>query len=114
MTVNSDRMKIKSITGKDCPKGYEYAKEEFVNPVRILSTTVRVINGEFPLISVRTEKAIPKRLLLKAMEEIAQIKIEAPIQIGETIVENLLGTGIKLIATRNIKKLPFKSCFSGK
>ncbi|PKP55091.1 molybdopterin oxidoreductase, partial [Candidatus Atribacteria bacterium HGW-Atribacteria-1] len=55
-------------------------------------------------VSVKTEKAIPKRLLLKAMAEIAEIEVEAPIKIGQTIKDNLMGTGVSLVATRDIKR----------
>ena len=66
---------------------------------------VVVIGGELPLVSVKTEKAIPKRLLLEAMAEIAEIEVEAPVEIGQVIKDNLIGTGVKLVATRNIKKV---------
>ena len=56
------------------------------------------------MVSVKTEKAIPKRLLLKAMAEIAEIKVKAPVKIGQVIKNNLLGTGVSLVATRNIKR----------
>jgi len=107
ITVQSKKGKIISITGNDCPRGAEYAKQEFTNPVRILPTTVKVINGDLPLVPVKTEKAISKGLLLKAMEEIADIEVEAPIKIGQVIKNNLLGTGVRLIATRNIKKVKY-------
>ncbi len=105
VTVQAQGGDIMSITGNDCPKGIKYAKEEFINPVRILPTTVKVIGGELPLVSVKTEKAIPKRLLLKAMVEIAEIEVKAPVEIGQIIKDNLIGTGVKLVATRNIKKV---------
>ena len=104
MTIQSKDGKITSIIGNACPKGIKYAEREFVNPLRILPTTVKVIGGELPLVSVKTEKAIPKRLLLKAMIEIAEIEVKAPIQIGQVIKVNLIGTGVSLVATRNIKK----------
>ncbi|MBU1290273.1 DUF1667 domain-containing protein, partial [bacterium] len=100
MTVQAKEGDIISITGNDCPKGIEYAKEEFTNPLRILPTTVRVIGGELPLVSVKTEKAIPKGLLLKAMAEIAEIEVKAPIKIGQVIKDDLIGTGVSLVATR--------------
>ncbi len=56
------------------------------------------------MVSVKTEKAIPKRLLLKAMAEIAEIEVNAPVKIGQVIKNNLLGTGASLVATRNIKR----------
>ncbi|MGB2782672.1 MAG: DUF1667 domain-containing protein [Atribacterota bacterium] len=104
ITVQSKGEKIISISGNDCPKGIKYAEGEFVNPLRILPTTVKVIGGEFPLVSVKTEKAIPKRLLLKAMSEIAEIEVKAPVKIGQVIKGDLMGTGVNLVATRNIKR----------
>ena len=105
ITVQAKEGDIMSITGNDCPKGIEYAKKEFINPVRILPTTVKVIGGELPLVSVKTEKAIPKRLLLKAMTEIAEIEVKAPVKIGQVIKDDLMGTGVSLIATRNVKRV---------
>ena len=104
MTIRSKDGKITSVTGNTCPKGVKYAEEEFINPRRILPTTVKVIGGDLPLVSVKTEKAIPKRLLLKAMAEIAEIEVKAPVKIGQVIKDNLLGTGVNLVATRNIKR----------
>ena len=107
ITVQAQKGDVISIIGNDCPKGIKYAKGEFINPVRILPTTVKVIGGELPLVSVKTEKAIPKRLLLKAMVEIAEIEVKAPVEIGQVIKDDLIGTGVKLVATRNIKRVNF-------
>jgi len=104
ITVQNRGEEIISITGNDCPKGIKYAEGEFINPLRILSTTVKVIGGELPLVSIKTEKAIPKRLLLKAMTEIAEIEVKAPVKIGQVIKDDLMGTGVNLVATRNIKR----------
>ncbi|MFZ7134412.1 MAG: DUF1667 domain-containing protein [Eubacteriales bacterium] len=107
IAVKTKKGNIISAFGNDCPKGIEYAEEEFINPKRILTTTVGVINGELPLVSVKTEKAIPKKLLLKAMEEIADIKVEAPVDIGQVVKYNLVRTKVKLVATRNINRASF-------
>jgi len=105
MTIQSKDGKITSVIGNACPKGIKYTEEEFINPLRILPTTVKVIGGELPLVSVKTEKAIPKKLLLEAMAEIAEIKVNAPVKIGQVIKDDLMGTGVSLIATRNIKRV---------
>jgi len=104
MIIRSKDGKVTSVIGNACPKGIKYAEEEFVNPLRILPTTVKVIDGELPLVSVKTEKAIPKKLLLEAMAEIAEMEVKAPVKIGQVIKEDLLGTGVSLAATRNIKR----------
>jgi len=108
MTIQSKDGKITSIIGNTCSKGIKYAGEEFINPLRILPTTVKVIGGELPLVSVKTEKAIPKRLLLEAMAEIAEIEVTAPVKIGQVIKDNLVGTGVSLVATRNVERIDSK------
>ena len=104
ITIQNRDEEIISISGNDCPRGIKYAEEEFVNPLRILPTTVKVIGGELLLVSVKTEKAIPKRLLLEAMVGIAEIEVKAPVKIGQIIKDDLMGTGVSLVATRNIKR----------
>lgn len=102
MTVETENNHIKNISGYSCPIGEKYARDEFKNPTRILPTTVRVKNGVLPLVSVKTERPIAKGLLLDAMQEIAKIEVEAPVYLGQVIKENLLDTGVNLIATRTI------------
>jgi CxxC motif-containing protein len=105
INVESENGKITDISGYSCPIGQEYARKEFENPTRILPTTVMVKKGEIPLAPVKTAAPIPKKLLLKAMKEIAHIEVEAPIYTGQIIKKDLLGTGVDLIATRSIQKL---------
>ena len=104
MTVESNNGKIINISGYSCPQGKEYAREEFLNPTRILPTTVKVNQGEFPLVSVKTEEPIPKKYLLPAMKKIAEITVDAPIKCGDVIIENILNTGVNLVATRNVNR----------
>lgn len=92
--------KLTRISGYKCLKGKEYASEEAVAPKRILTTTVLLENGALPLLSVRTEKPIPKKRLLDAMEVLRRTKVSAPVELGQVVVEDLLGLGINVIATR--------------
>jgi CxxC motif-containing protein len=97
--------KFLSVSGNRCPRGAEYAKQEVTDPRRVLPTSVKVIDGELPLVSVRTEKAIPKRLIFEAMNVIKGLKVKAPVKRGQVIVENLLDTGVNLIATKTVEEL---------
>jgi len=105
--VEYDSEKIKKITGNSCEKGKEYIVEEIYNPKRVLTTTVKIKNGEMPLVSVKTSKPIPKDLIFKSMDELAEIKVSAPIKIGDIIIKNLLNTGADVIATKKVD-LKFK------
>lgn len=104
IVVESEEKQITAIKGYGCRIGKEYAKKEFTNPTRILPTTVKVEGGELPLVPVKTAQPIPKNKIKAAMEEIAGIKVKAPVNIGQVIVADLASTGVELVATRNINK----------
>ncbi|UCD02468.1 MAG: DUF1667 domain-containing protein [Promethearchaeota archaeon] len=90
------------IEGHSCKRGEEYAKEEFIAPKRILTTTIRIENGFLPLIPVRSDKPIPKDKLEETLKEIAHKQIEAPIKMGDILIENVLGLDINIIASRDL------------
>lgn len=91
-----------SVSGNSCPKGAEYGVNEVTNPVRIVTSTVKVNKGEAPVVPVKTEKAIPKGLIMKCMEEINKASISAPVKIGDVIIKNVLETGVDVVATKNV------------
>ncbi|MCF8001737.1 MAG: DUF1667 domain-containing protein [Halanaerobiales bacterium] len=104
VTVEVENEEIINIEGYECPTGKKYAIDEYKNPTRILPTTIRVKNGEFPLVPVKTAEPIPKSLLIKAMDVIAKKEVEAPVKIGDILIKNILDTGVNVVATRNINK----------
>ncbi len=93
-----------SFEGYTCNRGLEYAEQEFREPKRILTTTMKVENGTLPLIPVRTDKPLLKDKLNEALEIIAQSQIKAPIKMGDILIENILEMGINIIASRNLEK----------
>ena len=100
LSVMIDAGKVAGVTGNLCPKGYTYAVAEIENPVRILTSVVATKGLSLKMIPVRTDRPIPKGALFPAMREIKKIKIEKAIHIGDIIVENILGLGANLVATR--------------
>lgn len=102
ITVEYEGDEILEIEGNACPQGRDYAKEEIVAPTRILPTTIRVKNGALPLCPVKTTKQIPLENMFEAMEIIGSKKIEAPIKMGEVLIENILDTGADIVATRDM------------
>ncbi|MGQ9779624.1 MAG: DUF1667 domain-containing protein [Bacillota bacterium] len=87
------------IKGYQCKRGLLYAEAEARNPVRILTTTVRVEGGERPVLPVRTKAPIPKESLRKAMLELKGVVVRPPVEIGATVYPNIAGTGVDVIAT---------------
>ncbi len=91
-----------TVSGNRCKYGEIYGIEEVRDPRRVLPTTVAIDNAVFSRLPVKTNAAIPKPLLMPAMDVIRQIRVKAPIKIGDVIVPNLLDTGIDVVATRDM------------
>ena len=91
-----------AVTGNSCPIGAEYGANELKNPTRVLTSTVRIIGGLHDCLPVRTNKPIPKPLLLQAMAELKNVEVKSPVRMGDVIVNNILDTGADVIATRNM------------
>ena len=51
---------------------------------------------------MRTAEAIPLALHAQAMDLIRGVVVEAPIRMGDVVLEDLLGTNIDLVASMNI------------
>jgi CxxC motif-containing protein len=92
------------IEGHSCNRGEEYAREEFIAPKRILTTTIRVENGFLPLVPVRSDTPIPKEKLKETLKEIAQTKVKAPIKMGDVLIKKVLGLDANIIASRDLIK----------
>jgi len=96
-TVWKENGEIK-IEGKICKKGKEYIKQEYIEPKRVLTSTVVVEHSPIKRLPVRTREAIPKKKLFAAMNELSKIRIKPPLKMGEVIISNLLNTGVDIIA----------------
>jgi len=88
-------------SGAQCLRGERHARQEITNPVRPLTTLIPVRGSKTPL-CVKTSEPVPKALFWDAINLIHRLDLACPIHIGDILVENLLGTGIVVIATRNL------------
>ena len=93
-----------NVRGARCPKGILYASSEIENPTRILTATVLAEGLTIKFIPVRTDKPVSKKDLSRAMEQILKIRVAKPLKVGDTIIDNFLGLGVRLIATRRADK----------
>lgn len=105
LTVEVERdavAEVRSVTGNNCPRGDKFAHQELTCPMRVLTTTVAVSGGDEALLPVRTAEAIPLELHAQAMDLIRGLVVNAPIRMGDIVLENLLDTNINLIASMDI------------
>ncbi|MDO8602252.1 MAG: DUF1667 domain-containing protein [Candidatus Omnitrophota bacterium] len=100
LIVDAEKGKVAGVTGNECPKGEKYAISEIENPVRILTTAVLGQGLGLKMIPVRTDKPIPRSRIFEAMREIKKVELTRPLKAGDVIVENFMGLGVNLIATR--------------
>lgn len=103
--THDENDQILSVSGYGCKNGEEYAKNEFTSPVRIFTSTVRVRGGDLALVPVKTKGAVPKAMLMECAKESCRVEAVAPIKIGDVIISNICGTGVDLVAARNIKQI---------
>ena len=102
LTVTLDKGTFVSVTGNSCPRGATYAETEVTDPKRMLTTTVRIKGGLLPLLPVVSENVLPKGKIGDCVTFLKGVTVEAPVKAGEVIVENILGLGVNIIASRNM------------
>lgn len=93
------------VSGNSCKRGEVYGKQEMVDPRRHISSTVRVKNGFLNLVPVKTKDQIPKKLIFDVMKEINKVEVEAPIKMGDVLIENVLNTGVDIVSARDINRI---------
>ena len=99
--VELENGEIRSVTGNTCKNGDQYARRELTNPTRIVTSTVRLRGGTVPVISVKTASDIPKGKVFACVQAMQSLEAQAPVRIGQVIAENIAGTGVDVVATRN-------------
>lgn len=99
VTVEYDENEVLSVTGNTCKRGEAYAKTEITNPTRSLTSSVKVNGGVHPVVPVKSDKPVPKDMLFECMKVINGTCVDAPVKIGQVIIENILDTGADIVAT---------------
>ena len=90
-----------TVTGNTCRRGEEYGVQEMRCPMRVVTSSVRVMGGVRPVCSVKTAEAVRKADIGGVLAAIRDIEARAPIAIGDVLCEDIAGTGVKLVATAN-------------
>ena len=102
ITVELEHGEILSVKGNTCAIGDKYARNEVLHPERTVTSTVVVDGGDKPRVSVKTAGNIPKDRIFDCMKEINAVRVQAPVRIGDVMIENVVDSGVNVVATRNI------------
>lgn len=103
LTVTMEEDGSVSVSGNTCPRGAEYGKKELLCPARTVTSTVRIAGRKNAVVSVKTAADIPKERIMECMKALAGVEIEPPIKIGDVVLADAAGTGVDVIATRNVE-----------
>ena len=101
LAVEMDGGNVVGVSGNTCPRGESYAKQECTAPERMVASLMTSC-CETP-ISVRTSRPIPKESVFKCLAEIRATHPKLPVRIGDVLIPDVAGTGVSVIATRNLK-----------
>ena len=93
-----------TVSGNSCKRGEEYGLNEHLHPKRMITTTVKVTGGSARCLPVVSDGSVPKELLGDCLDYLYGLTIEAPVKLHDVIAENILGTGINVLAARDVEK----------
>ncbi len=100
LTVTTEGKEILSVEGYTCERGRVYAEKEVTAPTRIVTSTVCVQGrGKSGVVSVKTQSDIPKEKVFDCVKALKNVTVQAPVFIGEVIVDNVADTGVAVVAT---------------
>jgi len=96
---------VLEVLGAGCRRGKEYAICELQDPRRMVASTVKVKGGLHPLVPVYTSKGFPKPLIPNLAKKLREIEVSAPVKINQVVLQDALGTGIDIIASRDMPEV---------
>ncbi|MFO8132385.1 MAG: DUF1667 domain-containing protein [Thermoplasmatota archaeon] len=100
--VTSQNGDVTSIKGNACQHGAAYARQETAEPHRVVMSVVRCTGGDLPTVAVKTAAPVPKQAMEKVIRALTRVTVEAPVNMGDVIVENAAGLGVDVVATRSV------------
>lgn len=105
LIVTMEAGEVISVTGNTCKRGDVYARKEVTNPTRIVTSTVRVSGGDADMVSVKTKEDIPKGKIFECVKALKSVEVPAPVHIGDILVKDVAGTGVDIVATKNVESI---------
>lgn len=101
LTVTMEEGSVTEVKGNQCARGDRYARQECVQPLRMVTAVAMPLNSKNP-VSVKTASPIPKDKIMDCMDAIRAARIDVPVAAGDVIVKNVCGTGVDVIATKDV------------
>lgn len=97
---------IVEVRGFSCRRGKEYALQEHTAPQRVVTTTVAIDHARWARLPVRSQQPAPKSMVMAICRALHDVRVAAPVKMGDVIATNVAGAGVDMVATRDMPRLP--------
>ena len=103
VTVTLEGGQVTAVTGNGCPRGDAYARKEVTDPTRVVTTVVSVSGSAVArMVSVKTAGDVPKAKVLDVVRALSGVSMAAPVHIGDMVLADVCGTGVDVVATKDV------------
>jgi CxxC motif-containing protein len=102
LLFDPEQGRVLEIEGNGCRRARSYAEKELTHPTRMVTTTVRVRGGMWPMVPVHTAEPVPKSAIFSLLQELRQVRVQAPVRCGQVVLANGAGTGVDVLASRDL------------
>ena len=99
LTVSGESDNL-TVEGDGCKNGVRYGISECLDPVRTVTSILRVSNRCDTMVSVKTSVPVKKQDMFSVVAVLKNTVIEAPVAAGEVLLRDVFGADI--IATKTI------------
>lgn len=82
------------VSGNTCIRGETYGKNELTNPVRTISSLIKVKDRVVP---VKTTGLIPKEKIDEVLTEIGKLNLKECPKFGQVVIKNVLDLGVDIV-----------------
>ena len=97
---------ILEIEGHECNRGAKYARQEFTDPRRSLSTTIAIEGAHWRRLPVKVSTQIPKDRSRQAVERIHGLRVCAPVRVGQVLLRGVLDDPeAEVVACRTMQRV---------
>ena len=94
---------IVEVRGWSCRKGERYGRQEHTDPRRVVTTTIGIDGADLTRLPVKTNAAVPKARVRDVCAALRGLRTTAPVRLGEIVAADIAGTGIDVVATRDLR-----------
>lgn len=105
LEVELNNGEVISVKGNTCRIGDQYGRKECIHPTRVVTSSVKVKGGDIEMVPVKTVSDIPKEMIFDIARALKEVVLEAPVNVGDVVIKDVLGTGADIVATRSVLKV---------